>query len=934
MPLFSGLHPFLTHPHLRLIALVGVIVPRRLRAEWRQEWEAELRYRESLLAEWDRLDRRRKLELLWRSTSAFWDALWLQPHRLEDELFQDLRYGVRMLLKSPGFTAVVVLTLALGIGANTAIFNLTNAALLRPLPVKDPQQLTLFTIVDPQGSANSFNYPLIEQFVQNNHSLTGIAAATGAERTRMSEPGAGGQVEMVQATRVSGNFFSVLGVGAVAGRTLTEDDDKASEPQPVAVISYHFWKRRFGLDPSVVGKKIILDDFPFTIIGVAPPGFFGFEVGDRPDVWWPLRMIPVAAPNNQILTESGSWWLRVMARLKPGVSIEQARAEMDLIFKNQINQIAPERAAAFTPAQRRNHFERSIRLDSGRTGFTYLRRTITQPLLILMTVVGLVLLIACANVANLLLARAAGRRKEIAVRLALGAGRWRLIRQLLTESFVLTALSGALGLLFAYSASGLLLSYLPQQRTFTFDLTPDARVLGFTFIVSMLTGILFGLAPALRATRLDLTSSLKDTAGAGGGRVRLELHKALIVAQVALSLFLLVGAGLFVRSLQNLRDLDAGFNRENIALFRLDLGGDYTLPRRLNLYKQLLERLERLPGAQAASLSNINLLSGNNSTAGIVVEGYAARSDEDLNCHQLLVGPKFFATMGIPVLLGRDFGSQELQPPDGFNGTPPAAGQPSQSSLAFSGPIPAIINQTMARYFFGTENPLGRRFHYRGGSRRNVSIEVIGVVKDSKYRTLREETPRTFYLPFFQWTREGGVGAVQLRTFGDPTGVTAAIQRTVRELDPQIQVLNLQTMNDVVNESLTQERFVAQLAGFFSLFALLLACIGLYGVMSYAVARRTSEIGVRMALGAQRGDIIRLVMREVMMLVTAGMILGLGAALAATRLVTSLLFGLQPGDPTTIALAALLMLAVAALAGYLPARRASRVDPMVAMRCE
>jgi len=934
VPLLSRCTRLFARPHLRLIAFVGVIVPRRLRADWRQEWEAELRSREATLEAWDRLNSRHKLDLLRRSTSAFWDALWLQPQRLEDEMFQDLRFGVRMLRTHQGFTMVAVLSLALGIGANTAIFSLINAALLKTLPVKDPQQLVFFMVAGPRGTGTGFSYPLVEQFNRSNHSFTGMIAANTAGRMRLTEPGTGGQVELVQAGRVSGNFFAVLGVGAVAGRTLTEDDDQPTGAQPVAVISYNFWKRRFGLDPDVVGRKITLDDFPFTVVGVAPPGFFGIEVGSGPDLWWPIRMTPQVIPGSQLLNDSDTRWLYAMARLKPGIDVEQARAEMDAVFRQQLNEIAPERLASFTPTQRQNHFEQHIQLVAGGRGFTWLRERVKQPLLILMTVVGLVLLIACANVANLLLARAAGRRKEIAVRLALGAGRFRLIRQLLTESLLLAALSGALGLLLAQWGARLLLAYLPQERTASFDLSPDTSVLGFTLAVSMLTGVLFGLAPALGATRLDLNSSLKDAIGGSGGRSRLTPHKLLIVTQVALSLFLLVGAGLVVRSLRNLKNVDAGFDRENVTLFSLNTSSGYTLAQRVNLYRQALERLEALPGARAASLASFSLLSGSGSNSNIVVEGYANQPDEDMDCHRLWVGPKYFATMGIPLLQGRDFGPQELQPQGGLPVDLPTASQPPRPSATPSAPIAAVINQTMARYFFRDGNPLGRRFRLQQGPLQHLPIEVIGVIKDAKYYNLREQTPRTFYLSFFQRPREGTAGTMLLRSFADPTSTAAAIQRTVRELDPQVQVLNLRTMNEVVDVSLLQERFVAQLGSFFSLFALLLASIGLYGVMSYAIARRTREIGIRMALGARATDVIRLVLRETLLLVGAGVVIGLGAAFAATRLVASLLFGLSPTDPLTIALAALLMLIVAALAGYLPARRAARVDPMAALRYE
>jgi predicted permease len=851
-----------------------------------------------------------------------------------EALFQDLRFGMRMLLKNPSFTVVTVITLALGIGANTAIFSLINTALLKTLPVKDPQRLVFFMVAGPQGMGTGFSYPLLQQFNQNNHSFTGIIAASTPSRMRMAEPGTGGQVELAQAGRVSGNFFSELGVSAVAGRTLTEADDDPAGGQPVAVISYNYWKRRFGLDPGVIGRKITLDDFPFTIVGVAPPGFFGIEVGSNTDLWWPIRMTPQVIPGDQSLNDSDHRWLYLMARLKPDVSVERAQAEMNAVFRQQLNEIATERLAGLTPAQRRNYFERNIKLEAGGAGFTWLREQVKQPLLILLAVVGLVLFIACLNVANLLLARAATRRKEIAVRLALGAGRFRLIRQLLTESLLLAALGGAMGLLLAQWGARLLLAYLPQEQTTTFDLTPDAQVLAFTLAVSLLTSLLFGLAPALGATRLDLISSLKDAVGAKAARARLTPQKLLIVTQVTLSLFLLVGAGLFVRSLRNLNSVDAGFDRQNVMLFSLNTPSGYTPAQRVNLYQQALERLESLPGASAASLASFSLLSGSGINSNIVVEGYANRPDEDMDCHRLWVGPKYFATMGIPLLQGRDFSPQELQPQGGLPAEQPTENETPQPSPAPSAPMAAVINQTMARYFFRNENPLGRRFRVQNGPLRDVPIEVIGVIKDAKYYNLREQTPRAYYLSFFQRPQEEEAATILLRSFADPASASTAIQRAVREIAPQAQVVNLRTMNEVVNRSLMQERFVAQLGGFFSLFALLLAAIGLYGLMSYATARRAREIGIRIALGARRADVIRLVLREAMSLVGVGIVIGLGAAFAGARLVESMLFGLGPNDPLTIALAALLMLIVAALACWIPVRRATKVNPMTVLRSE
>ena len=913
-------------PHLWLIHVISVIVPRHLRADWRLEWEAELRYRELMLEEWDRLDWRHKLDLLRRSLGAFRDALLLQPRRLEDEMFQDLRFGLRLLLKNRSFTLIAVLTLGLGIGANTAIFSLIDALLLRKLPVAEPQRLALFTIAG-QRSEDSFSYPLYQQFRDRNRSFSGVIAAAGTNRMRMtvSESEGGAQVEPARGQMVSGNFFSALGVNAAVGRTLTEDDDRAGNQQAVAVISHGFWQRRFGGDAAVVGKRITLDDRPFTIIGVAPPKFFGIEVGGNADLWFPLQM----AGNRALSNRSGNW-LQVMGRLRPEANATRARAEMDVIFLQELAEMAERQASRsgskWTEAERRSFLDRHIELQPGAAGWTPLGDMFKKPLYILMIVIGLAQLIACANVANLLLARAVARRKEIAVRLAIGAGRFRLIRQLLTESLLLTFMGAALGLLFAQWSAHLLLTFLPQYNgPIQINLALNSRVVGFTLVVSLLTGLLAGLAPALRATRLDLTSSLKEQAGhSNGGRARLPLNKILVVTQVALSLFLLVGAGLFVRSLRNLMYLDAGFDRENVTLFELDLGTDYPVARRVNLYKQLLARLEALPGARAASFSSYSLLSGTSQSMKASVDGYTPPPEENMLCKQLWVTPHYFATMGIPLLRGRDFGTQD---------------ELTASEIAeevAKRPLVAVINQTMARQFFGDDNPIGKRIRFPGYPDKNSEpFEIVGVVKDAKYLTLREKTPRITYFPFLQMPNDFG-STFQLRAVGDPAGLASGIRRITQEIDPRVQTLDLRTMNDVVNKSLAQERFVAQIAGFFSVFALLLACIGLYGVMSYTVTRRTREIGVRMALGAQGGDVLRMLLRETMLLVVAGLAIGLAAAIATTKMIESmlfdLLFGLTATDPLTIALATWLLLAVAAVAGWLPARRAARVDPLVALR--
>ena len=896
-------------PHLWLISLVGVIVPRRLRADWRQEWEAELRYRERLLAQWDRLDWRNKLELLRRSASAFWDALSLQPQRWEDEMIQDLRYGFRMLLNNKMFTLVAALSLALGIGANTAIFSLINTLMLRMLPVKEPQELALFSIVGGKGGYG-ISYPLYEMFRDHNQSFTGVIAGSGVARARLmvNEPGAGAAVETAQQQRVSGNFFSTLGVDAVVGRTFTEADDNPASAQPAAVISYELWKRRFGLDPTVVGRKVIINDTALFIVGVTPPGFFGFEVGAKPDLWWPIRVL-----NDPNLSRTTAGWIRVIGRLRPGVSVAQAQADMDVVFRRRL---------AETLSGKRGG-DLSIRLETGSAGYMSLRQQFRQPLLILMTTVALVLLIACVNVANLLLARAGTRRKEIAVRLAVGAGRFRLIRQLLTESVLLAMIGGFAGLFFARLCARALLAYLPEQTRSALDVALDGRVLGFTLAISFVTGLLFGLAPALQATRINLTASLKDQTGASAGRSRLALNKLLVVTQVALSVFLLIGAGLFVRSLRNLRSLDTGFNHDNIVQFSIDPGSGYNLAQRVSLYRQMLSRLETLPGALSATLSDFGLLSPFGRGNNVIVPGYTGPG-EKVSCWILNVGPRFFETMKMPILAGRDFGPQDDRPAP--TGNQPAANAPQ--NMATAPPLHAVISQMMARHFFGDENPVGKHFRESG-----QEIEIIGVAKGAKYKTLREPATLTFYLYFFEQPNPFEM-TFQLRTSGDAIDYAAPIHRLAREIDPQLQVVNLRTMADVVNESLMQERFIAQLVSAFSLFALLLACVGLYGVMSYAVTRRTNEIGIRIALGALPANVVRMVMREVALQVALGVGIGLAAAMATTRLVSTLLFGLEPTDPLTIALATLLMIGVAALAGYLPARRASRVDPMIALRYE
>jgi predicted permease len=889
------------HFWLWLIRFIGVIVPRRFRARFRQEWEAELEYREELLVRWDRLDWRNKLELMWRSLGAFWDAFWLQRQRWEDEMIQDLRFGVRMLLKHKGFTVVAVLTLALGIGANTTIFSVMNALMLRSLPVKDPSELVMLARVNSSGPRYDFSYPVYKKLRDGSHSFSGLFATSVVARRLMNAGGT--EIEFIRAQDVTGNFFSALGVPAMLGRTLTSEDDQVGH-SPVAVISHSFWQRRFGADPGVVGRMITYSEVPVTIVGVTPPGFFGVRPGEHPDLWAPVQPL-----RGKQVEDDERWFLHLMGRLLTGVNREQAQAELDLIFQRYPSELTPQQAAGWGQSNRSFFAGRRLELESGAGGYTELRGQFRHSLLLLMTAVGLVLLIACANVASLLLARAAARRREFTVRSALGAGRLRLVRQLLTESMLLAGLGGLLGVLLAQAGMKVLLVFmqLPADPV-SFNVTPDARVLFFTMAASLLTGLLFGLAPALRGSRIDLASARTGAGGSVAGDVsRQRFNQALVVIQVALSLVLLVGAGLFIRTLQKLKAMDAGFNRENVVVFELDFTQRLDNTRSATLYKEVLARLEALPGVSAAGTSSDFLLDSHYELDKVIAEGYAASPGEDLNCHINRVSPRFFETMGIPLLIGRGLEPQDERRADA------------------NAPRAVVINHAMARRYFGDANPLGQRLYSIHQPERK--LEIVGVVKDVSYMSLREPAFPVCYLLSFNSGR-----MFALRTTSD--SVAASLRRVVREVDPTVRVRDVRSLDNVVNTSLHHERVVAQLGGFFSLFALALACLGIYGVLSFSVVQRTREIGVRIALGAQRKDVLALVVSQGVKLALLGLALGLVAALAATRFVESLLYGVTTTDPVTFVCVSLLLVVVAGLASWLPARRATKLDPMTVLRHE
>jgi predicted permease len=820
---------------------------------------------------------------------------------LIQNLLQDLRYAARMLRRSPGFTAVAAMSLALGIGANTAIFSLIDALLLKTLPVRQPEQLVELLTVFGTEPSNAFSYPALQYFRDRNHVLTAVFATS---RDRFYTVMEGKEPERVDGQYATGNFFEALGVSPILGRTIIPEDDRSGNAN-VAVISYGYWQRRFALDPHVLGKRITVENIPCTIVGVTPPEFFGVQVGSRTDLWIPLSTAMMRDPS--FANSAASKWLQLMGRLKPGVSLERARADLAVIFQQAV--IGEELALNNEPAAKRRILTWRLQLEKAGSGLSALRRQFSRPLVVLMGIVGLVLLIACANVANLLLARATTRQKEIAVRMALGASRSRLICQLMTESLLLAIIGGALGVILAWWGSNYLVAFMATgRRPILLSISPDTGMLLFTTAVSLLTGILFGIAPAFRSARTDLTPALKAAARTTQSRrVRRSVGKVLVVSQVAVSLVLLVGAGLFMRTLRNLHSINLGFEREHVLLVSVDPArSGYTPEQLTSRFKQLLERFESTPGVRSASLSWITPITGGGTMLSVSVEGYMAKHEENREVYLNWIAPKYFETLGTPLVIGRDFGPQDTM----------------------KSPRVGIINQTLARHYFGSRNPIGKHVTIDP----DAVKEIIGVVGDAKYLEVREATPPTMYLDSLQEERPGT--EFEIRTAGNPAGVISAVRREMEAVVKGVPIADVRTLESQVDASIVQERLIAMLSGFFGGLALLLACIGLHGIMAYTVARRTSEIGIRMALGAERAQVLWMILREVLLLMLIGVGIGLPVVFVVARLTASLLFGLKPTDPTTITAAVVVMSAVAAVAGYLPARRASRVDPMVALRYE
>ncbi len=946
-----------------------------------------------------------------------WSLVWLE------QLLQDIRFGLRMLGKKPGFTAVAVLTLALGIGANTAIFSLIDAVMLRSLPVENPSQLVLLkwrarNAPNIQGyqsagdcptdmrrgarnpSGCSFSEPMFREIVQAN-AFSGTAAFANAGRLNLT---GNGPAAVIGGQLVSGDFFRTMGLKAAIGRLLNAADDTPSAA-PVTVLNYGYWQSAFGGSRDVIGRTIELNSIPFTIVGVAEPRFTGITPGSDYDVWLPLsdgQRIGTSGPflwqNRQ--DDVAFWWLTIIGRLKPEKRLAETQAVVSGIFQNEMLHgsvplfhgggmagpppsrpgppagggavrrekatgdmpapvpltlgtgpiEAPKKALGAAAPQSAGNKPTLMPAPSGaapasspttlstaadnpeltlvpaQSGLTGDRTQYSDPLYVLMLSVGIILLIACANVAGLMLARAATRQKEMAVRLALGAAPTRIVRQLLTESVMLSVAGGALGILFAYWGAHAIISFVSknQTRPLGFAMGIDLRVLGFTIAVSLITGIFFGLAPAFRSARVDLTPTLKDgegsSASGGHGGKWFSMSNLLVVAQVALAIVVLVGAGLLVRSLANLRSVDVGFDSHNVLIFGIDptLIG-YKGPQVDSFYRDLQGRLSETPGVRSASYSMMPLLSG-----GLMITMFhwpGTPQDQESEADMLGVGPNFFDTLRIPFLVGRGFNASDFE-------ISASNDRPTPTSAA----TPVIVNQAFVEKYLGKENPLGKRFGESAGDARGPAspgYQIVGVVRDSKYNDLRREIHAMMYIP-----QSAGAASFELRTAADPQAILPAIRNVVAQVNADLPLFDVKTESEQIDRLLFQERLVARLSSFFGLLALVLACIGLYGLLSYEVSRRTREIGIRLALGAQAGDILRLVVKQGIVLALVGAAAGIGVALGVTRYLTSMLYAVHANDPLTIIAVAALLTLVALAACYIPARRAMRVDPIVALRYE
>jgi len=821
------------------------------------------------------------------------------------QMITDIRYALRMLAKNPGFACVVVFTLALGIGANAAIFSVTDKVLLQSLPVAKPEELAVVTSAD-SSLGSSFSYPIYENLRDKNDVFSGVIARGGAPMNVSY----GDQNERVRGELVSGNFFDVLGVRPWAGRLFTQDDDRNPGAHPVAVVSYDFWQRRFAKDPNLIGKTILVNEYPLTVIGVTPPGFYGVNLSNNPDVRVPLMMTPVFNPRPaDRLRRWRLQWLSLMARRKDGVSAEQAQASLAVLYRQLLEAEAQQLPPDTSAYDREQFLSQKLAVLAGDQGFRHLQTELKTSLWLLFGATCAVLLILCANLANLMMARATVRAQETAVRLALGAGRLRLLRQWLTEGVVLAVIGGVLGVVIALWIKSGLMAFIPADFRANLSDPFDWRLYPFVFGVAILLGVAFSLAPAIQAARQVFAPGLRleSRSVTSAGRL-VSLRSGLILVQVALSLPLLFTAALLVRTLQNLRAVDTGFSKENVLLASVNpsLNG-YTPDRSTNFYNELLTRTRALPGVKYASLATDSPISGSRDRYGIVVEGYTPREGERMGTDVTTVSPDYFKTLSIPLVAGRDFNDGDR------------VGSPGV----------AIINEKMAKYFFGAANPLGKKI----GLEKVPDITIVGVVKDAQYVTLREDLRRHFYLPATQEKALSGL-TLHVKTDNDPRGVAELLRAELKSIDPHLPLYDIKTLSTEIDESLIQERLVTWLSSAFGVLATLLTALGLYGVLTFSVARRTREIGIRVALGAQRRDVFRLIMTRGVLLVGVGVLVGVGASLAFSKLLESLLFGVTPNSVTTLVIVSVGLVAIALLACWLPARRATKVDPLVALRYE
>jgi predicted permease len=833
-----------------------------------------------------------------------------------ENLLQDIRFGLRTLGKNLGFTLVAILTLALGIGANAAIFSLTDQVLLRLLPVERPRELVVLSSPgaghgriwsDIEGGP-SFSYPMYKDLRDRNEVFTGLLARYHLQVNVAGE----GQSQLAEGELVTGNYFQVLGVRPFLGRVLTAQDETAPGANPVTVLSYGYWTRHFGSDPNILNKQLAVNGSSVTVVGVARPGFTGIQVGQIPDLFIPITMKAQMTPNWDGLADRNDHWVTMLGRLKPGMSADKAQAGLAPLYRALMEGDAT--ALKLSARDQQEFVNRKLVLGTGSHGRPVLQHDAGQPLLVLMAMVGLVLLIACANLAGLLIARGEGRQREIALRLALGAGRVRLVRQLMTESLILALAGGAAGLALASWTLSVIVNSIPEDQGAS-GLTSqlDYRVLIFACVVSVLTGVLFGLVPAIRATRTDLQSVLKDQGvNVSGGRANVRVRKFLLTSQIALTAVLLAAAGLFAHSLLNLKTQDLGVRPDHVLEFSISPElNRYTPPQTIALVDRIRKSVEPLPGVRAASESEIPMLADSNSSSNITVQGYNAQEDEDMDVAQNWVGPNFLATIGIPLLNGREFSEAD-------SGTSPKV---------------AIINEAMARRFFAGRNPIGLHFGFGGGKDVKLDTEIVGIVKDSKNTDVKTAARPFVFVPYAQ-SEHAGNATFYARTNQDPVALTATLRNLIAGFDANLPVYGVKTLTAQVDEIMFTDRLVTMFSLCLGLLASLLAAVGLYGVMAYVVARRTREIGIRMALGATQENVAWMIQREIIGMLAVGLCIGLIAAYGIGRVVESLLFGVNAGDPVVFVLAAVLLAAVALLAGWLPSRKAANVDPMVALRYE